>query len=84
MMGPFEDVSGAQLDDAVQALVEADKALGENSEARFWHAVLLARAGRPEEARRAFGVVFDRAPHLRAYLRSIAAVGFLDDPEQYL
>ncbi|MDV6270650.1 DUF1028 domain-containing protein [Rhodococcus globerulus] len=84
MMGPFENVGDTQLDDAVQALVEADKALGENSEARFWHAVLLARADRPEEAKRGFAAVFDRAPHLRAYLRNIALVGFLDDPEQYL
>ncbi|MGC0362121.1 putative Ntn-hydrolase superfamily protein [Rhodococcus sp. 27YEA15] len=84
MMGQYENVPDEELEQALGDLAAADAVLGDNSEARFWRAVLLARAGRRDEARTAFDSVFARAPHLKEYLKSAAAVGFLDDPELYL
>ena len=78
MMGAYEDVSPEALDAALAALEGARAPLGDNQEAAFWKAVLLARAGRTAAAETLFAEVFTSAPHLRGYLGSIAQVGFLD------
>ena len=78
MIGAFEGVSDAELQTALEATRSAQPVLGDNLEARFWEAVLLARAGRTPEAEAAFAAVFAQQTHWRPYLESIARVGFLD------
>ena len=79
IVGDFPaDISPADVDAAVAALAEAQVSLGSNLESSFWRGVLLARAGRAEAAREVFAEVFTGAPHLRAYLDSVARAGFLD------
>jgi len=78
MMGAYENVAPKELDAALAALEGARKPLGENQEAAFWKAVLLARAGQVTAAEALFAEVFASAPHLRGYLSSIAEVGFID------
>jgi len=77
LMGAFEDVSPEELDATLAALEEARLALGENVEAAFWQAVVLARAGRTEEAEALFEEVFSVAPHFRAYRGSVQRAGLL-------
>ena len=77
MIGAFEDVSDADLTDALLALESARRILGDNLEAAFWKAVLLGRAGRDSEASGLFQEVFAAGPHWRAYLDQVAAAGFL-------
>lgn len=78
MIGAFQNVTEAELDSALTALEEARSTLGDNQEAAFWKAVLLARAGQSAAAKSLFVEVFATAPQLRSYLNSIAGVGFLD------
>jgi uncharacterized Ntn-hydrolase superfamily protein len=77
LMGAFEDVSVEELDDTLTAFEEARLALGDNLEAAFWQAVVLARAGRLSESDALFDEVFAAAPHFRVYRDSVARAGFL-------
>lgn len=78
MLGPYEGVSEVRLESTLAMLASAEGALGDNLEAAFWRATLLARAGRTVEAETLYGSVFERGPHLAAYRDSIGAAGFLD------
>jgi uncharacterized Ntn-hydrolase superfamily protein len=78
MIGAFENVTDAELEAALSAIKGARVVLGENLEAAFWQAVLLARAGRTTEAEALFAEIFVGGPHWRPYLDAIAEVGFLD------
>lgn len=77
MIGPYENVTDEQLDEALGALESARTVLGDNLEAAFWKAVLLGRAGRDEEAATLFADVFARGAHWRPYLDQVAAAGFI-------
>lgn len=77
MIGKYEGVSNAELEQALGSLDAARKVLGENLEAAFWKAVLLARAGRDEHAATLFAEIFAQGPHWRPYLDSVAAAGFI-------
>ena len=77
MIGEYENVATEELDEALEALESARTVLGDNLEAAFWKAVLLARAGRDEEAGTLFADVFARGRHWRSYLDQVAAAGFI-------
>ncbi|CAN5167013.1 hypothetical protein BH09ACT1_BH09ACT1_15910 [soil metagenome] len=78
MIGAFENVSDSELADAFRAIQDARVVLGDNLEAAFWQAVLLARSGQKAEAEALFAEIFVGGPHWRPYLDAIATVGFLD------
>lgn len=84
MLGTLHGVSERELDDALDRLAAAAEILGDNHEAEFWRAVLLARAGRSEDATAAFGELFTVADHLRSFLRSVCEAGVVDEVERYL
>ncbi|MFD1713118.1 DUF1028 domain-containing protein [Amnibacterium flavum] len=77
MLGEYEDVSDEELGGALDALDSARAILGDNLEASFWKAVLLGRADRDAESAALFAEVFERGPHWRPYLDSVAAAGFI-------
>lgn len=77
-IGPFEP--GERLEATLAGLVDAAEVIGpENREADFWRGVLLARAGRSDEAAALFAEVFAARPQLRGFLEGIAPLGFLDE-----
>ena len=78
VIGEYEGISDDDLAAALTALEGARLRLGDNLEAAFWQAVLLARAGRQAAAAELFGEVFAQAPHWRPFLDSVARAGFLD------
>ena len=78
MIGAFEDVTDDELAAALQATEGARAVLGDNLEAAFWKAVLLARSGRKDAAEDLFTEIFAVGAHWRPYLDAIATVGFLD------
>jgi uncharacterized Ntn-hydrolase superfamily protein len=78
MIGAFENVSDSELADAFRAIQDARVVLGDNLEAAFWQAVLLARSGQKAEAEALFAEIFVGGPRWRPYLDAIATVGFLD------
>ena len=51
MVGDFQEPTPGDLMRASSALSDAARVIGDNQEANFWHAALLARAGRHREAR---------------------------------
>ena len=51
MIGEFHEPTPGDLTRTSSALSEAARVIGDNQEANFWHAMLLARAGRHHEAR---------------------------------
>lgn len=84
MMGEFRDVPDAELEQTLARLTAADLALGTNLEAAFWRCALLARAGRREDAIAGFQALFERGPHLRAYLENVGRAGIVADVQDYL
>jgi uncharacterized Ntn-hydrolase superfamily protein len=81
MIGEYQDVTDEELESALSALDSARLVLGDNLEAAFWQAVLLGRADRDAEAAALFEEIFERAPHWRPYLGSVAAAGLIS-PEK--
>jgi uncharacterized Ntn-hydrolase superfamily protein len=77
VIGDIAEVSETDLDEALTALEEARISLGDNLEAAFWKAVVLARSGRKEAAEALFEEVFAAGPHFRAYRSSVEKAGFL-------
>lgn len=77
MIGDYENVGEDELDSALDALDSARDVLGDNLEAAFWKAVLLGRADRDAESSQLFAEVFEKGPHWRPYLDSVAAAGFI-------
>ena len=77
MIGEYSAVTPEELGGALAALDSAREVLGDNLEASFWKAVLLARAGRHSESAELFAEVFAQQPHWRPYLDSVAAAGFV-------
>jgi uncharacterized Ntn-hydrolase superfamily protein len=75
-------VEKGDLEGAGRAYGQAEAILGDNLEARFWHAVALVNAGQIEQALPLFAGVFDRGPNWRELTPRLVAPGFLDaDPE---
>jgi hypothetical protein len=53
--------------------------LGPNQEATMWRGILLARAGRDDEAREALANAIGRRPELVGYLRQMPAAGIVGE-----
>jgi uncharacterized Ntn-hydrolase superfamily protein len=78
LLGEFEAVPERDVETALAALDEAQKAVGGDVEPSFWKGVLLARAGRMEEARSLFAELYTVEPKLRGLVQALGQVGFLD------
>lgn len=76
-------IETGDLEAAGKAYGEAERILGDNLEARFWHAVALANAGRMDEAVPLFQGVFAEGENWRELTPRLVAPGFLQvDDEQ--
>ena len=71
------DVDPAALDDAVAALAEAQTMTGANGEPTMWRAILLAQAGRVDEAADAIAPLLAATPGIAGFLRNLPAGGYL-------
>ncbi len=74
---PTLDPTGAELGRALEDLAIAQHALGANREPALWSAVLLAKAGRIEEARLQLRLAVETNDRWPAFLESLAAAGVL-------
>jgi uncharacterized Ntn-hydrolase superfamily protein len=68
-----DDLAAAQ-----SAYASAESILGDNLEARFWHAVALVNAGEVEAALPIFADVFRRGENWRTLTPRLVEVGFLE------
>ena len=66
-----------QVEHVAQDLSRAQEILGENPEPTVWRGVVLARAGRHEDARRAFELAAERNPQLREFVKRLARARFV-------
>jgi len=71
------DASEAVREAARATLVHGQRLLGENQEATFWLAVLLARTGEMSEARQQFAAAVGKHPPLREMARRLIGAGML-------
>jgi uncharacterized Ntn-hydrolase superfamily protein len=69
---------GGDLEGALTAYQAAQTLLGDNSEATFWVAVMLAQNGRPGEARSMLSAAVARDPGWADLLRRLPAAGLYD------
>jgi uncharacterized Ntn-hydrolase superfamily protein len=70
------EVAG-DMDGSLEAYQQARSRLAGNDEAAFWSAILLADAGRVDEARSMFDDIASREPGWRDLLRRLPAAGML-------
>jgi uncharacterized Ntn-hydrolase superfamily protein len=77
LFGPDVSDADPRFTAAVADLVAAQQALGTNREPSFWKAVLLAKAGRIDEARASLAFAAETNPRWKYFLQSIAASGLL-------
>ncbi|MGH9118226.1 MAG: DUF1028 domain-containing protein [Acidimicrobiales bacterium] len=81
LLGDAAAVASDALEEAVASLTQAQEVLGENPEASFWLAVILARAGDIERARTCLASAAGVNPALVRFFRRLPASGMLpDDP----
>jgi uncharacterized Ntn-hydrolase superfamily protein len=73
----FEPADGADLEIALEGLDTAQQILGANPEPTVWRGVLLARAGRLNDARQAFEAATKQRPQLVEFIRRLPAAGLL-------
>jgi hypothetical protein len=71
------DVEPGALDDAVAALAEAQTMTGANGEPTMWRAILLAQAGRVDEAADVIAPLLAATPGIAGFLRNLPAGGYL-------
>jgi uncharacterized Ntn-hydrolase superfamily protein len=74
---PTLDPTGAELRHALADLASAQEALGANREPALWSAVLLAKAGRIEEARDQLRLAVETNGRWPEFLESLGAAGVL-------
>jgi hypothetical protein len=78
----FGQTSQPAVDRALEELEGAERTLGDNPEATFWRGVVLARAGRFDEAREQFGRAARSNQGWLDLLDRLPATGLLpDDPD---
>ena len=82
MVGEFHEPVPGDLDRAAAALTNSAAVIGDNQEARFWHAVLLARAGRSHEARTLFKAATKVVPALSKLADKLMAAGMLSEVQR--
>lgn len=69
--------TGPALEAAIATLQGGQRLLGDNPEATFWLAILLARSGRMQDARRQFEAATRVRPPLREMARRLISAGML-------
>ncbi len=74
------EVAG-DMDGSLEAYEQARALLAGNDEAAFWAAILMAGAGRTDEARSLLSDIASREPGWRDLLRRLPAAGLLTDAE---
>ena len=74
---PALDASDPRLVSALEDLEGAQKGLGSNREPTFWSAVLLAKAGNIDAARKRLALAAETNPRWNLLLQRIAAAGVL-------
>lgn len=77
LFAPTVDARDPRLASALEELQAAQNGLGENSEPTFWSAVLLAKAGRTDEARKCLALATQNNQRWHFLLRSITDAGVL-------
>jgi uncharacterized Ntn-hydrolase superfamily protein len=76
LFGPIA-ADAPELERSLSELDATQRALGANREPTFWQAVLLAKAGRLEEARRKLALACDTNPRWRLLVARLAPCGIL-------
>lgn len=76
--GPLDESHAPIVDDAVSALDQAQVGYGDNLEPTFWKAVILAKAGRVDDARVALGSASSGHAGWRDFIGKLPAAGFVD------
>ena len=74
---PPDQIDADRLSQALADLTEAQAIIGTNPEPTLWRAVLLARAGRVEEAAAALGPIVAANPGLAGFVTRLPAAGYL-------
>jgi uncharacterized Ntn-hydrolase superfamily protein len=70
-------VEKGDLEGAETAYAKAEHILGDNLEARYWHAVAMVNAGEVERALPIFADIFSRGPNWRELTPRLVGPGFL-------
>ncbi len=77
-------VEKGDLEGAENAYAQAEYILGDNLEARYWHAVAMVNAGEIERALPIFADIFTRGDNWRELTPRLVGVGFLQADEETL
>ena len=77
-------VERGDLDGAEKAYAQAEYILGDNLEARYWHAVAMVNAGAVERALPIFADIFNRGDNWRELTPRLVVSGFLEADEATL
>jgi hypothetical protein len=82
MVGEFYEPAPGDLDRATAALTNSAAVIGDNQEARFWHAILLARAGRSDQARTLLKAATRVVPMLSQLADKLVDAEFLSEEQR--
>jgi pimeloyl-ACP methyl ester carboxylesterase len=82
MVGPFHEPAPGDLARAAAALADASAVIGDNQEARFWHAILLARSGAWTEARTLFAAATKVVPALSQLADKLVSARILSQAQR--
>lgn len=77
-------VEKGDLDGAEVAYAKAEQILGDNLEARYWHAVAMVNAGALDRALPVFADIFRRGENWRELTPRLVGPGFLEADEETL
>ena len=77
-------VEKGDLDGAEAAYARAEEILGDNLEAKYWHAVAMVNAGALDRALPVFAEIFRRADNWRELTPRLVGPGFLEADEETL
>jgi uncharacterized Ntn-hydrolase superfamily protein len=77
-------VEKGDLEGAEKAYAQAEKILGDNLEARYWHAVAMVNAGEIDRALPIFADIFHRGPNWRELTPRLVGPGYLKADEETL
>jgi uncharacterized Ntn-hydrolase superfamily protein len=77
-------VEKGDLDGAEVAYARAEEILGDNLEAKYWHAVAMVNAGALDRALPVFAEIFRRADNWRELTPRLVGPGFLEADEETL
>lgn len=84
MLGPFREPEPGAVDRALERLDRVARRFGPgNLEPHIWRTVLLARAGRTEQAAQDLAEIGRRRPQLRTFIKQVAAAGFVPEGAEW-